>query len=95
MLGRDAVEEPQRRAIGFDSKIVIEGEATLRYFSEDGVASRAVRLGGDGSSYVHTCSDEFHSLLVQSDWFVFVEILEGPFDAMTTEFATWHLPTED
>jgi len=89
VMARSAVELPQRRTIGFDTKVVIEGQATLRYYSPAGELTRSVGLGGEASLYVHTASNEYHSLLVESDWFVFLEILNGPFDASTTELATW------
>jgi len=89
VMARSAVELPQRRTLGFDTKIVIEGQATLRYYSPEGSQIRSVGLGGDSSLYVHTASSEYHSLLIESDWFVFLEILKGPFDASTTEFAAW------
>ena len=89
VMARSAVELPQRRTIGFDTKVVLEGQATIRYYSPDGEFTRSVGLGGEASMYVHTASNEYHSLLIESDWFVFLEILNGPFDASTTEFAPW------
>lgn len=89
VMARSAVELPQRRTLGFDTKVAIEGKASLRYYSPAGELTRSVGLGGDDSIYVHTASSEYHSLLVESDWFVFLEILEGPFDSSTTEFAPW------
>jgi cupin fold WbuC family metalloprotein len=91
VMARLAVELPQRRTLGFDTKVAVEGLATLRYFSPDGNLTRSVGLGGDASIYVHTASSEYHSLLVESDWFVFLEILKGPFESSTTEFAPWGL----
>lgn len=89
VMGKTAVERPQRRTIGFDTKIVIEGTALLRYYTSENEPTRSVELGGEHAHYVHTRSDEFHSLLVTSEWFVFLEILEGPFGPTTTEFAPW------
>jgi len=90
-----AVELPQRRRIGaesaFDTKIALEGRAALRYYDTNQAVSRTVELDGEHSQYVHTRSDEFHSLLIQSDWFVYLEILQGPFDLRTTEVAPWIL----
>ncbi len=85
-----AVERAHRRTIGFDTKVVIEGSATLRYYAPTGDLTRSVKLGHDRAAYVHTVSKEYHSLLVESDWFVFLEILQGPFDGATTEFAAFH-----
>ena len=89
VMASDAIEHPQRRSTGFDTKIALEGKADLQFYSNDGKRTRSVSLGEGLSTYVHTCTDEFHSLRILSDWFVFLEILRGPFDAQTTEFASW------
>ncbi len=95
VMARSAVELPQRRTLGFDTKVVIEGQATLGYYSPAGELTRSVGLGGDASMYVHTTSSEYHCLLIESDWFVFLEILKGPFDESTTELAPWVLVEGD
>ena len=87
VMHKSAVEKPQRRTIGFDSKIVIHGEADLNYFNDQGVISRTISLGQNKSLYVHTRSNEYHALDIVSDWFVFLEILNGPFTELTTIFA--------
>ena len=89
VMAQSACETPQRRTIGFDTKIIMEGTATLRYFSDQGDLIRSTDLGGHGALYVHTSGPEFHSLSIRSPWFVFMEILQGPFDSATTEFAPW------
>ena len=91
VLSRAHRERPQRRKTGFDTKVVIEGRALLRYFGSDGQLSRLEKLGGPEILYVHTCTTEYHSLEVESEFFVFLEILKGPFDVSTTEFAPWQL----
>lgn len=95
VMSSKALELPQRRRIGgesaFDTKIAIEGWAILRYYGADRTVSRSVELGDNHARYVHTRSDEFHSLLIMSDWFVYLEVLEGPFDSRTTEVAPWLL----
>lgn len=89
VLAHDAIERAQRRTIGFDTKIALEGSAVLRYYAESGDLSRSVPLGPGQAMYVHTNCDLFHNLEVTSEWFVFLEILAGPFDSHTTEFAPW------
>ena len=89
VMARSAIEVPHRRTIGFDSKVVVEGQADLRYYSPVGDFLRSVSLGHDSSLYVHTVGTEYHSLVAESDWFVFLEILQGPFDGHTTEWASW------
>ena len=89
VMAQSAHETPQRRTIGFDTKIVLEGSATLHYFSDQGDLIRSTELGENGALYVHTSGPEFHSLSIRSPWFVFIEVLQGPFDSATTEFAPW------
>lgn len=87
VMHKSAIEKPQKRTNGFDSKIVIHGEANLNYFNDEGEILRTISLGQNKSLYVHTRSDEYHALGIVSDWFVFLEILGGPFTELTTKFA--------
>jgi cupin fold WbuC family metalloprotein len=90
VLTNESIERPQRRTTGFDTKVVIEGRASLHYYALDGKLSRTEKLGYPESLYVHTSTEEYHALKVETDFFVFLEILKGPFDSSTTEFASWH-----
>lgn len=82
-------ETPQRRNNGFDTKIVIQGSGIMSYYDSRGSRTRQVKLGGDGSFYLNTCTDEFHSIRVDSEFFIFLEIVKGPFSIGTTQFANW------
>ena len=97
VMRKSAREKPQRRTIGFDTKIVIEGKANLHYFNDEGDPLRIIELGRNKSHYVHTCNNDYHALEIVSDWFVFLEILRGPFTEKTTKFADFplHLPREN
>jgi cupin fold WbuC family metalloprotein len=89
VMHKNAIESPQRRTTGFDTKIIIEGEATIKYYSQEGVATQEFLLGKNSSTYIHTCNDEFHNLEITSEWFVFLEILKGPFTSTTTILANF------
>jgi cupin fold WbuC family metalloprotein len=91
VMHKKAIERPQKRTIGFDTKIVIEGEANLHYLNDEGDLLRIIELGRTKSHYVHTCTSEYHALEIVSDWFVFLEILKGPFTEKTTKFADFPL----
>ena len=93
-LGANAVETPQRRTTGFDTKVVIDGEATFQYFTADGRKSREINLGESCQRYVNTCGDEYHALQSRTDWFVFLEICAGPFYPGVTQFAPWAVSAE-
>lgn len=89
VMNKLAIERPQKRTIGFDTKVVISGKAKLNYFNERGDVVRTINLGKDFSRYVHTRSQDFHALEIISDWFVFLEILKGPFTDSTTKYASF------
>ena len=89
VMNKLAIERPQKRTIGFDTKMVIAGEAKLHYYDDKGNVLRTTNLGKNFSIYSHTCSDEYHALEICSEWFVFLEILKGPFTSTTTEFANF------
>ncbi len=93
VMHSSAIEKPQRRTIGFDTKIVLEGNAKFIYYDEVGQEQSSLLLSQDGLRYVHTNSSEFHSLQILSEWFVFLEVLKGPFTEGTTEFASWSVAT--
>jgi cupin fold WbuC family metalloprotein len=90
--GRDAYVRPHRHIGKPESLHVIEGEATAVLLSDEGKVTERVRLGGPGSSgtfYYRIESAVFHTLLIESDWFVFHETTAGPFDPGKTEWAAW------
>lgn len=91
-LGAKAIETPQRRVTGFDTKVVIDGEASIQYFTLDGRLSSAIDLGESGQRYVNTRGENYHALRSKTEWFVFLEICEGPFYPGVTQFAPWALP---
>jgi cupin fold WbuC family metalloprotein len=89
VMHESAIEKPQRRTIGFDTKVVFEGNAEFIYYDDIGRELRRIFLSEDGLRYVHTNTSEFHSLKILSEWFVFLEVLKGPFSEGDTEFAPW------
>jgi len=89
VMHESAIEKPQRRTIGFDTKVVFEGNAEFIYYDDIGRERRRISLSQNGLRYVHTNTSEFHSLKILSEWFVFLEVLKGPFSEGTTEFAPW------
>jgi len=81
---------PPHKHLDRDESIhVVEGSALLVTFTEDGSVAAAVRLGRDGDLYCRFPGGVFHTLLVESDWFVFHETTLGPFDPSNTVFAPW------
>ena len=87
--GRDAYVRPHRHLGKPESLHVIEGSATALFFDESGTPRRRVPIGDGGCRYYRIDDAVFHSLLIESDWFVFHEVTAGPFDPARTEWAAW------
>ncbi len=86
---------PPHKHIGRDESIhVVEGSALLVSFTEDGEVAATVRIGDGGAVYCRLPEGVYHTLLIDSDWFVFHETTLGPFDPSCTVRASW-APAED
>ena len=75
-----------------ESLHVIEGAATLAVFDDDGQPERFEPLGEAGSGrafYYRMPEGRYHMLLIESDWFVFHEAVQGPFERKKTRLAPW------
>jgi cupin fold WbuC family metalloprotein len=87
--GREAYIRPHRHLGKPESLHVMEGRATVLFFDDAGAPRRRVTLGPGACGYYRIESAVFHSLLIESDWFVFHEVTAGPFDPAMTEWAAW------
>ncbi len=71
---------------------VVEGVADVVVFDDSGNITGVVPMGeyGSGRKFFYRLSDpSFHTLLIQSEFFVFHEITNGPFVRTDTVFAPW------
>lgn len=87
--GRDAYVRPHRHLGKAESQHVMEGRATVVLFDETGRETRREPVGTGGYAYYRIDDAVFHSLLVETEWFVFHEVTSGPFDPARTEWAPW------
>jgi len=84
--------QPAKHLNKSESLTVIEGKATLFIFYEDGTVSEKIKLGSplsDRSYFYRMNSAFYHTLLVESNHFVFHEVTSGPFDLLGTVSANW------
>ena len=75
-----------------ESLFVLKGKADFIEFSDDGDVSMCVTLGELTSGYPFyrkISSNVFHTLVIKSEWFVFLEVTSGPFDRRSNVFADW------
>jgi cupin fold WbuC family metalloprotein len=83
---------PHKHTDKFESFHVIEGQADLFLFSDDGGVKEFVRLGDCASGrrfYCRIPEGVFHSIVICSDWLVFKETASGPFMASGMVYAKW------
>lgn len=90
--GKDAYVRPHKHLGRSESLHVIEGEAYAFLFDEDGKVSDIIHMGDKNSGrtfYYRISKAVYHSLIAVSDFFIFHEAVEGPFDKSKTIFAPW------
>ncbi len=68
---------------------VVSGRALAAVFDNDGNMTDACEMSRDAVFHYHMPPDTYHSLLIESDWFVFQESTTGPFDATDSGTAPW------
>ena len=89
---RSCYVRPHRHIGNAESLTVIEGLADLVLFSEQGSVASVHSMGAPGGTSPHYCrmpDNTWHSLIIKSEWLVFFEVVKGPFNPSSSEFATW------
>lgn len=90
--GKDAYVRPHKHSGRSESLHVIDGEACAFIFDDNGRVSEIVHMADKNSGkvfYYRISNDVFHSLIIVTDFFIFHEAVEGPFDKTRTIFAPW------
>jgi cupin fold WbuC family metalloprotein len=89
---KGAYVRPHKHINKIESMLVIDGEVDYIMFDNDGNVDEIVEMGGVESkkSFYQTIrQDKFHTLIIKSEWLVFLEITNGPFDKDNAVFADW------
>ena len=87
---------PHRHKIKEESILVLEGTADLLIFGDSDNVEKCVNLSdySSGGIFFHLMPPNiYHSLIIKTEWFAFVEVTKGPFRKQDTEFAPWS-PTD-
>ena len=88
---------PHRHLAKAESFHVVEGTADVVLFDDTGGIVNSIPMGVCSSGRTFYCrifEPRYHTIVIQSDFFVFHETTEGPLDRSKTEFAPWS-PEED
>lgn len=89
---RDTYVAPHRHSSKSETLLVLEGEAHIILFDEDGTAIRSFPMapfGGDLPFFYRMPAGTFHSLVIKTEYLVFVESTKGPFTPDATGNAAW------
>jgi cupin fold WbuC family metalloprotein len=96
-LHKDTYIQPHRHSFKSESFQVIEGEAEVLIFTDNGKVKQRIMLSSydqDGCFYYRLNECSYHTVIVKSEFFVFLETTNGPFNKASSEYASW-APTED
>ncbi|MCE5181921.1 MAG: WbuC family cupin fold metalloprotein [Betaproteobacteria bacterium] len=89
---RGAYVHPHKHPGKTESMHIIEGEADIVIFDDEGRITRIINMGDYASGrvfYYRMAVSAFHTMIIRSDVLVFHETTNGPFVRSETVFAPW------
>ena len=89
---RNAYVRPHKHLNKTESMLVLFGELDYLVFDNKGKVVEVTEMSNSESNktfFRSLRSDIFHTLLIKTEWLVFLEITEGPFARTDTIFAPW------
>jgi cupin fold WbuC family metalloprotein len=95
---RDTYVAPHRHRDKSETLIVIEGSAQVLLFDDAGHPTRAFAIAAPSTAkafFYRMPAGVFHSLLIASEFLIFVESTTGPFRRRDSENAPWAPRPED
>lgn len=95
---RDTYVAPHRHLSKSESFLIVEGEATVLLFDEDGRAVERLPMGAAATGrpfFYRMPARRYHSLIVESEVLVFAEATKGPFVKEDMQNAPWAPPPHD
>lgn len=97
---RETYVTPHRHASKTESFLILDGEADILLFDDDGTLTDVIPMGAPGSGrpfFYRMPKGQYHSLKIRSEVLVFVESSKGPFnkaDMQDAPFAPQSLESE-
>ena len=88
----DAYVRPHLHVNRTESMLILMGEVDHILFDDTGLITSVARMGDFNSGEVFYNSlrqETYHTLLIRSEWLVFLETTKGPFDTNDTVFPLW------
>lgn len=97
VLTKDSCIPPHRHPGRAETLCVLEGRGKAWFFDEAGRVVRCLHMTprtGGGTFLYRTKPEEFHTLELETDFFVFLETTRGPFDPRGIEMASFRPDAE-
>ena len=97
VLHKDTYIQPHKHFNKTESFHVVEGSAEVLLFDVNGLIKKRIKLAAkskDTPFFYRLNADTHHTVLVKSQYFVFVETTNGPFRMDATEYANWAPPSD-
>jgi len=89
---KDTYVRPHKHVSKTESYLVIDGEIEIVFFDDGGKIKKRVPMGNCASGkdfYLKSISDEWHTVLIKTDFATILEVTNGPFVANDCLFAEW------
>jgi cupin fold WbuC family metalloprotein len=89
---RGAYIRPHKHLNKNESLHIIEGRAEILFFNEKGDIKKVIKMGNYTSGmefYYKIEKPIYHSMIITSEYLVFQEITNGPFQRQETIFSPW------
>ncbi len=89
---KDTYVRPHKHLSKTESYLVIDGEIEIVFFDDNSGVKKRVIMGAFASGkdfYLKSISDEWHTVLIKSEYATILEITNGPFVANDCLFAEW------
>jgi cupin fold WbuC family metalloprotein len=89
---KDTYVRPHKHIGKSESIHIIEGKVDVVVFDELGQILKVIQMGDYESNkpFIHRMQiPTYHTLIIRSEYLIFHEITNGPFDRINTQFASW------
>ena len=84
--------KPHKHLNKEETMMILEGNADYIIFDNTGKVKKIIEMGNyeSGKSFYQIIPKQtFHMIVIKSDWLVFKEVTQGPFNTKDTVFAPW------
>ncbi len=95
---KDCYIRPHKHLDKVESMSILEGAADVLLFDDNGKIKKIIKMGENRTKktfYYRLDRPVYHMLLIKSDFLVYHEVTQGPFDSKMTVFPDWAPPEDD